>query len=52
MRRLDPPRPLRSVLGDAAAELGVGEAALEQAGLELVRKLLELGFAVVQPDDR
>ena len=52
VRRLDPPRPLRAVLGDVAAELGVNQAALAEAGSEFARNLLELGFAVLQPDRR
>jgi hypothetical protein len=47
VRRLDGARTLREILLDAAAELNVPVADLEQAGAALARQLLELGFAVL-----
>ena len=47
---LDPERPLRTVLEDAADAVGAGRADFLPAGASLLRRMLTLGFAL--PADR
>jgi hypothetical protein len=44
VRNLDGSRTLRDLLADVAAGTGVNAGALEEAGVSLVRRMLELGF--------
>jgi precorrin-6B methylase 2 len=46
VRRLTPPRPLRELLADAGAELGVDADRFTPAGVAFVRQLVELGYVV------
>jgi methylase of polypeptide subunit release factors len=46
VRRLDPSRPLAAILADAAVELGVDTGRVQPAGVEFIRRLLELGYVV------
>jgi hypothetical protein len=52
MRQLGTPRPLREALEHAGTELGLADRDRDRystAALEVVRRLLELGFLVRAP---